>query len=244
MDSRDEDRADYRLEDTNFSARFGFKPARHTSAGVLAGWLESKIAPGTDPQFPSFEGISGTDHFYAGAFFDFDYRDNAGNPRAGGRYAAQWTTHQDRKLALYGFSRYDVEVQQYLPFFNQRRVIALRGKTTLTRAAGGQQVPFYMQPALGGSEDLRGFSELRFRDNNMVVLNAEYRWEAFSGLDLALFGDAGQVAERPRDIDLTDLKTSYGFGFRFNSSNSVFLRADFGFSSEGSRVFLKFGHVF
>ena len=46
------------------------------------------------------------------------------------------------------------------------------------------------------------------------------------------------------DVKLNKLKTSYGIGFRFNTSKSVFLRFDIGFGHEGPRRFLKFGHVF
>jgi len=101
-----------------------------------------------------------------------------------------------------------------------------------------------MQPSLGGSEDLRGFREFRFRDRNLMVMNAEYRWEAFSGLDLALFADAGKVFHNSRQLNLRDLEKSYGFGFRFNTAKSVFWRIDTAFGNEGPRVFLKFGHVF
>jgi len=105
-------------------------------------------------------------------------------------------------------------------------------------------VPFFLQPTLGGSEDLRGYREYRFRDRNMVVFNAEYRWEAFSGLDLAVFADAGQVAARPGDLHFKNFEKSYGTGFRFNTAKSVFLRMDVGFSKEGQHLFVKFGHVF
>jgi outer membrane protein assembly factor BamA len=114
----------------------------------------------------------------------------------------------------------------------------------LTRTADGQEIPFYLQPVVGGSEDLRGFEEARFRDRNMAVFNAEYRWEAFSGLDLALFADAGQVAHRIHQFKFNDMKTAGGVGFRFNTAKSVFLRVDVGYSGEGARMFLKFGHVF
>jgi hypothetical protein len=68
-------------------------------------------------------------------------------------------------------------------------------------------------------------------------MNLEYRWEAFSGLDMAIFGDAGKVASRRRDVNLKDLESDVGFGFRFNTIKSVFLRIDVGFSHEGARVF-------
>jgi len=252
--SREENRTSYRLEDTNYTGSVGIKPGKNVTAGVMAGWLQTNTGRGADREFPSIEavfsdqtapGLARQPNFLqAGAFLDVDYRDEAGNPRSGGHYVAQWLSNHDRKFGQYDFARYDVELQQYIPFFNKRRVIALRGKTTLTNTAPGQQIPFFMQPTLGGSDDLRGFREFRFQDNNMVVLNAEYRWEAFSGLDLALFMDAGQVAARPSDIDFSDLKKSYGFGVRFNTAKNVFMRVDFGFSNEGRRVFFKFGHVF
>jgi outer membrane protein assembly factor BamA len=137
-----------------------------------------------------------------------------------------------------------MEIQQYIPFFNQRRVIAMRGRLQTTDVNAAQQVPFFLLPTLGGSDDLRGFPEFRFKDRQSLILNLEYRWEAFSGLDMALFGDAGNVFERVGDIRLDKLETSYGVGFRFNTSKSVFLRLDIGFGPEGPRTFMKFNHVF
>ena len=91
---------------------------------------------------------------------------------------------------------------------------------------------------------MRGYREFRFRDRNFLVMNLEYLWEAFSGLDMVIFGDAGKVAPRRGEIKLKDLESDAGFGFRFNTIKSVFFRIDVGFSQEGTRVFFKFGPVF
>lgn len=253
-DSRITDRTSYRMEDFSYGGEVGVRLKEHVKVGTHVRWIETNVGEGTDSRFPSVRSVfDATDlpgftnqpaYLQTGAFFEVDYRDEPGNPRSGGRYVAKWSNFHDRKIGIYDFSQVDIEVQQYVPFFNQRRVIALRGKTTLTRTDEGQDIPFFILPTLGGSEDLRGFTEFRFRDRNLLVLNAEYRWEAFSGLDLALFADAGQVAPRARQLDLGELKTAAGFGFRFNTAKSVFLRVDMGFSNEGSRVFMKFGHVF
>ena len=85
------------------------------------------------------------------------------------------------------------------------------------RADDGQAVPFYLQPTLGGSTTLRSLSEYRFRDDNLLYLNAEYRWEAFSIMDMALFTDLGQVAADAADLDWRNLTHAYGIGFRFNT---------------------------
>jgi outer membrane protein assembly factor BamA len=138
----------------------------------------------------------------------------------------------------------DIELQQYIPFFNARRVIALRGKSELTYKNPGQVMPFYMQPTLGGSNDLRGFRAFRFFDDNLLVFNAEYRYEIFAGLDMAIFADAGKVFHSKSQFNLHDLEGAYGFGFRVNAANAVFLRIDVGFSHEGFRIWFKFNNVF
>jgi outer membrane protein assembly factor BamA len=234
--------------------QIGFRAAEHLKVGVHSGFLDTTVGEGESARIPTVgEVFNITDlpafqgqprYVIGGAFLDADYRDEPGNPRSGRRFLARWSSFNDRDFGRYGFMQYDFEVQQYIPFFNQRRVIALRAKSTLTDTGDDQMIPFYMLPTLGGSDDLRGFADFRFRDKNMVVVNAEYRWEAFSGLDVALFADAGQVASSARDFRVRDMNTAAGFGFRFNTAKKVFLRIDVGFSNEGARVFMKFGNVF
>ncbi|HET8550436.1 MAG TPA: BamA/TamA family outer membrane protein, partial [Bryobacteraceae bacterium] len=100
------------------------------------------------------------------------------------------------------------------------------------------------QPTVGGSDDVRGFLPYRFHDNNMLVLNGEYRWEIFTGLDGALFYDAGKVFPKRSQLTFHDLEGSAGFGFRLNVGNTVFMRIDVGFSHEGAQVWLKFKDLF
>ena len=253
-DTQSENLSNYRLEDQSVGGQFGVRLKKHVKVGAHTSFIKTQVGKGTSPRLPSVAEAFSRDTLVAlddqptylqtGAFLDIDYRDEPGNPRAGGHYAAKWSTYRDQNIGRYDFTQYDVEVQQYIPFFHNRRVVALRAKTSLTQTANNQDIPFYMLPTLGGSEDLRGFADFRFRDRNMVVFNAEYRWEAFSGMDVALFADAGQVAARAQDIRLRDMKTSAGFGFRFNTAKKVFYRVDVAFSQEGPRVSMKFGHVF
>ena len=72
----------------------------------------------------------------------------------------------------------------------------------------------------------------------------ERRGETFSGLDMALFVDAGKVFPRRSQWNFTDLEGSVGFGLRFNARNNVFLRLDVGFSHEGFQVWVKFNNIF
>jgi outer membrane protein assembly factor BamA len=252
--SRPEDRTNFRLEDTTYLGTMGIKWKRVFRVGVKGGIIATNTGPGTDTRYASTEKVFTPrntpaldfqpDHYQVGTFAQMDWRDEPGNPRSGGNYVVEGNLFGDRNRSLYTFRRYEVEAQQYVPFFNRRRVIAFRAKTSLTDTSPGQSVPFYMMPTLGGSEDLRGFRDYRFRDKNLMVYNLEYRWEVFSGLDMALFGDAGKVFTSRSDFSLDHLEGAYGIGFRFNQAKSVLLRVDIGRSREGMRFFFKFGHVF
>lgn len=247
-------RTSWGLEDTSFQVRPGIQPAHGLRIGGLGRYLLVNVFPGHDHRFAQTDRVYTeqntpglqfqTDYVQGGGFIQFDWRDNPGGPRRGGNYIAQYSVFEDVRRGGYGFNRVDLEAQQYISFFNQRRVIALRGRVEATSPHAGDRVPFYLQPTLGGSEDLRGFRPFRFYDNNAVILNGEYRWEVFSGLDMALFADSGQVFHDWQQINLRHLEADAGFGFRFNVRNDVFLRIDTAFSNEGFQVWVKFNNVF
>jgi len=245
-------RTNYRLEDTSVDGIAILKPVRHVKLGGSVGGLWVNVGPGNDSRFAStdktYPGLPGldrqTDHLRTSVFGQFDYRDNPDGPKAGGNYVIQYSWYEDKDLGLFGFRRMDLDFQQYLPFLNKTHRLALRAKGTFTESDNQQTTPFYLQPFLGGSDDLRGFRPFRFSDRNKVVYNAEYQWEIFSGLDGALFFDAGKVMPRRKQLAFSQLETSAGFGLRFNARNATFIRIDVGFSHEGFQVWFKFNDVF
>ncbi len=247
-------RTSYRFEDVSIDVRTGVKPVERLKLGVIGRYMLPNTGPGTDSRFAPTEEVYGpalapgilrqSDYLAGGGFAQFDYRDYPGSPRRGGNYLAEYVVWSDREFRAGSFNVLHLEAQQYIPFLNEQRVIALRARTMFADPRRGQFVPFYLQPTLGGSDDLRGYRPFRFHDNNSLVMNAEYRWVVSTGLDMALFADAGQVFHRVSDFGTGRLHKSAGFGFRFNVNNNVFLRLDTGFSSEGVQVWFKFDNVF
>ena len=233
-------------------ARGGIRPAAHLSIGALGRFLAVDIGPTGDSRyapvtqvFPNAPGLFQPSNFLqSGGYLNYDYRDHPGGPHRGGDYTAEVSHYGDLIYGRYSFRRADLDAQQYIPFFNDRRVIALHAHAAFTDPQGGNQVPFYLQPQLGGPDSLRGFRPFRFYDRDAFFLNGEYRWEVFSGLDMALFVDAGQVFHKLSDFRFTKLETSYGAGFRFNARDNVFLRIDIGFSREGVYAWLNFDNIF
>jgi outer membrane protein assembly factor BamA len=247
-------RTNYRLEDTALDGALSVSPFRFVKVGAAAGLLAVNVGPGADSRYVSSElvftpdqapGIDRQSNFFRyGAFAQMDWRDDAVGPRNGGNYVVQYTRFEDRDLKRHDFNLIEVDLQQYFGILNRSRVFALRAHTRLTDARAGQNVPFYLQPVLGGSDDLRGFRPFRFSGNNSLLFSGEYRWAIFSGLDGALFVDAGKVFSRRGQLNFKDLEGSAGFGFRFNARNRTFLRLDVGFSHEGFQVWFKFSDIF
>jgi len=247
-------RSDYRYEDHSYGFATGLRPARSIRLGVLGDYMRVNVGPGTDDRYISTDlqyspaqtpGIDRqTSFLQGGVFADYDTRDIPGGARSGTLLHAQYLYNKDVDLERNTHKRLNLEGQQYIPLFNSRRVIALRARSELTWKNPGQEVPFYLQPQLGGSNDLRGFCPFRFYDDNLIVFNAEYRYEIFAGLDMAIFGDAGKVFHSKKDWNVDDLEGSWGVGMRFNARNAVFMRIDAGFSREGFQVWVKFNNVF
>jgi hypothetical protein len=243
----------YGLRNTVLGVSTGYTPVRwlsltgtvdrlvpRISAPLVTGSIRQHFsdaeAPGLDVQ-PAF--------IRYGAAIEANHREPRGNPRRGGRYTVRYQSYDDLDLNQFSFDRVDVDLQHYVPFLNERRVFAFRAMASASGARDEGRVPFYFQQTLGGPDDLRGFRRFRFRDENMILLQAEYRWEIFTAVDGALFYDAGKVASRVDDLDFRNLESDYGIGFRFGTRNGVFLRVEGAFGSSGGKQFvMRFGHVF
>ncbi|MEX2663259.1 MAG: BamA/TamA family outer membrane protein [Vicinamibacterales bacterium] len=249
------DRTNFLFRAPEVQGRVMVTPVPWLNAGVRLGWMGVEVDRGTDARYPSVEqrfGEAGApglseqpDYRYTDVFTTLDTRDQPGNARAGSYLGLLWRRHTGLDVDRYNFHQVDVDAQQFLPIFDKKRVVALRVQLLTTTAGDDQEVPFYFRPTLGGSTSLRSVSDYRFRDRNVLALNIEYRWEAFSGLDMALFSDFGTVAPRVSELEFADVRGAYGIGLRFNTYKAVFLRLDVaGGGSEGLHTFLKFSKAF
>ena len=254
QDSNREDQSNYAIRTNHFGGRAGVRPLRPVLLGGGLEFLQPRVGPGQSTSVPGvlevfdpeeLPGItSSADFLRSSAFAEVDYREPK-NARRGGWYRLDFSHYDDRTAGAYTFNRLDADLRQFVGFLAGRRVLAARFFASTSDTSGNQVVPFYLMPTLGGNDTLRGFREYRFRGPHAILLQGEYRWEIWSGLDAALFYDAGKVAERRADLDFTNLQSDYGFGFRFNTNNGVIFRVDAAFGSrDGRHLYMVFGGIF
>ena len=246
--------SDYALRSTIAGGQAAVTLFPGVSVGGGAEYLTPRIGRGNDDRRPDLEdafdestapGLESRSNFLrASTFAQWDTRQPR-YPRRGGLYRVEFSRFDDRTAGQYGFDRVEADLRQFVSVLNGRRVFALRGFVSTAEARDGGQVPIYGMPTLGGNDSLRGFRNYRFRSPHALLLQAEYRWEIWSGFDGALFYDAGKTPLERGDLDFDGLQSDYGFGFRFNTNGGIIFRVDAGFGSrDGNHLYLVWGGVF
>jgi hypothetical protein len=167
--------------------------------------------------------------------------------------------HDD--VELFNFKRLDLEAQQTLAGFGAHHRLTLSGWASTSMTDDGQEVPYFLQRTLGGKSELRsvhedrlgtdgtdatlrGYRDLRFRDRNLLLLQAEYRVPLWGPIDATIFADAGKVTPTRDDLDLSDLRRDFGFSLSVMKGWVTPARIDVGFGSgEGTRIYLTLGDL-
>jgi outer membrane protein assembly factor BamA len=253
-DSLEENKTDYLLEGMSYDAVAGLRFGPIAGAFIRAGLFQPSIGTGTDEAIPTTQdlftentapGLDEQPDFirFAASLF-LDYRDVFGNPNRGGMYNATYAHFFDQDQGAYDFRRLALDLRQYVPLGSEQRILAARFYSSFDDAVDNARVPFYLMQSLGGSDSIRGYSDFRFRDENLFLISAEYRWVPHPVWELVLFYDTGKVFAEMSDFDFSDLKKGYGVGMRLKSIEDVLFRIDVGRSEEGIHLYFKMNASF
>ncbi|UCC73691.1 MAG: BamA/TamA family outer membrane protein [Gemmatimonadota bacterium] len=172
----------------------------------------------------------------------WDTRDNIFSPSSGHYHQLSVGLYGDAIGSDYEFGRYVLDLRGYINTLPDH-VLALQGYLGLETG----DPPFQHLLLFGGQDLMRGHYQGRFRDENMFVVQAEYRivpiWWRFGAVAFAGFGD---VADEPSSFNLGDFKYSVGGGIRFllNRAERIALRFDFGFGEGTSGFYITLGEAF
>lgn len=243
-----DDQALYRRETFDVGLAGGFRPAPlrlHAEFGYEDNLIREPIG-GDDPSLSdAFDtaalfGATGRQRYLRlGGGAELDLTRRTGFQERGIRLRARATGYNGVNATKSDFHRIRLEAHGLAPL-NGRQLLALRGRTDLTRGGAGE-VPFYHLAELGGEETAIGYPDTRFRDRDMVSLIAEWRYEIWRDIhntmrvESFLYFGEGAVGPRLSAIAPEDWRASYGFGFRVARSEALLGLAFLGFSEESVR---------
>ncbi|HZR46659.1 MAG TPA: BamA/TamA family outer membrane protein, partial [Candidatus Manganitrophaceae bacterium] len=192
-----------------------------------------------------------------------DTRDDPFNPRAG---SVNSITIRDAAQIL-GSEAQFVKVTAQSSWYqalSSKWVLAVSARAGIAERFGQTQIiPLSERFFVGGRSTVRGYAQdkLGIRGvtlsndgqptggNTMLVFNEELRIALPKSLGLVLFFDHGNVWQRYQDIAFSDIKSTTGIGFRYNTPVGPF-RIDWGYKlnrEEGespSEVHFTLGHAF
>ncbi len=202
----------------------------------------TEVQPGGQLASGSIPGGAGGIVSGGGFFMTIDSRDSIFFPTTG-------SFHQISALGFgrglgsdFTFGRFCLDLRRYLRF-SASRVLALQSQFLINTG----QPPFWRMGMLGGDKGFRGYYHGRYRDNDAIYLQAEYRWvPVFWRIGLAGFAGLGEVADRLDGFSFSGLKYAYGFGLRFvvESKQRLHLRLDYAIGKNSSAVYFTAAEAF
>jgi len=170
-----------------------------------------------------------------GVLLNWDTRNNIFYPTSGCFYQVSASTFGGGLGSDYGFTRYNLDVRQYLPVLSSH-VVAFQGYMNIITG----DPPFNMMSLFGGGELMRGYYEGRYRDKSMVAFQAEYRMPVWRRFGLACFLGVGDVSDTMSHFAWRDFKHSVGFGFRYllSPEEKVNVRCDVAYGRHSSGFYI------
>jgi len=249
-ESPETDRSEYRMKSADIVGYATVRPVRTLAIVGRLGWLREPTLlppggsfergnPSTQSVFPDavFARVTQPGYLYGETSITSDTRDSRSRPLSGGVYRAGWTAYADRDGGTFSFRRYEAEAAQFVPLAARRVVLAVHGWIVGSETSANAEIPFYLLPSLGGGNTLRGFTDFRFHDRNLLLVTAESRLALLKHVDMAAFVDTGNVAPRMSGLNLD--KKSYGIGFRMHTDRATFARVDVAHGDEGWRILFR-----
>lgn len=173
----------------------------------------------------------------------YDSRSNLLNPRAGEYLMMLHALYFSEFFGSdYRFPHVHSDFRCYLPA-GGRNIFAMQA----TAEIFGNGAPFRLQAMLGGGMMMRGLYQGRYRDQNQITAQAEYRMHLWRRLGAAAFAAVGDVFSVKNPERNGSIKSSAGLGLRFqiDRRENTNIRLDYGWASDGSRgLYLSFGEAF
>jgi outer membrane protein assembly factor BamA len=129
------------------------------------------------------------------------------------------------------FFRVAAEAQWFATLFYRNRILALRSRLEKVHRVGGGLIPYPDLPALGGSQQVRGYRRGFFRGEGAWLLSAEYRYPIWDTWNAFLFWDEGQVFDRYGEIGWGAFRASWGGGITLRTETGLLGKLQVGHSA-------------
>jgi len=278
----DNQETNYASDERSFNAVLSHDLAKRSQIGVYARVANTNGYRGENKDDPPIDGVytgrppgkpgtvfnstflpglnTNAKIFSYGAFAELDYRNNDVGLTKGGYVYGRLGSANGLENDLFddfGWTEVELDGRAYIPLFSNSTSLALRGYAELKDPKRGSQIPFYDLAWLGGRSYVRGFTNFRFRDNNVLIFSVEPRQTVWKqkedrGVDVFAFGDGGQVwgdnrsaaIRRVSEFDSQNWRFAFGGGAQYRWNKSLAVRIEVGHTNESNKIYFSLSRGF
>jgi hypothetical protein len=149
--------------------------------------------------------------FGFGLVTEYDNRDNVMNPYFGMNAKLSTTSYLESFGSSSQYHRIEIEMNKYF-HLNSKSVIMGR----IYGIASMGDVPFSGRNVVG-RDDMRGYSNGRYRANQVYNIQTEYRWNFYKKWGMVAFGGLGVATDDFKGENYSGVLPAIGTGIRFKA---------------------------
>lgn len=173
---------------------------------------------------------------------EWDRRDHIMYPTDGWFVEGRYLIYNDAFGSDRDFQALKLSVSDYWAVADTTHIVAGR---VLTQTSNGD-VPFSAQNILSGNQNLRGYSNGRYRGDKLLTVEAEWRWNFWGRWGAAAFAGVGWVADEFSAMTLDDSLPAAGLGLRFRmiEAYKINARVDYAWGKHDQALYIAIGEHF
>ena len=159
-----------------------------------------------------------------GALMEYDSQDNLSNAFHGTFLRVEQQFNPRFLGNKYAFSSTKIHASHYSPLW-KGAILAATADCVFTYG----DTPWGLLSTFGGSYNMRGYFEGRYRDKSAITACVELRQHIWHRNGITLWGGAGTVFSKFSEITSRSVLPNYGIGYRWEFKQRVNVRLDLGF---------------
>jgi hypothetical protein len=200
-----------------------------------------EVAPGGLLSSIRLAGSSGGTSAGIGIVANWDSRDNTFATQSGHFFQVSTLFYRSAFGSDYSYDDIQIDARSFFAPFSDH-ILALQGIGEFINGSA----PFQSLAKFGGQSLLRGYFDGRYRDNNVVSLQAEYRMPVWWRFGVVGFVGVAQVANHISDLVMNRFWFAGGMGLRFawNPDERVNVRIDYGVGNNSSGTYFTITEAF
>lgn len=172
---------------------------------------------------------------------NYDMREHQLNPFGGYNIEFKNDFFRDWIGSDNDFEKYEIIYNHYYKIKNKNNILATRVKATI--ASG--DVPFQGQSVVG-QDDIRGYSNGKYRANHVYAAQAEYRWRFYKKFGMVGFIGVASAVDQFSDMFDSEILPGAGLGLRYMmiEKERINIGVDVGMGKDDWGLYFRIGESF